>query len=65
MKTAWALGLDYGYEGKTAPLALFKSKMEAEAVRDLMAASHGTGTYLVEVAYWPYVSPPPPSKPQS
>ena len=53
MKTAWALGLDYGCEGQQPPLTLFTNKAEAEAAKELMTSGNGTGTYLVEVPFWP------------
>ena len=56
METAWALGMDYGgYEGQRPPLTLFKTKEDAEAAQKIATRTYGTGTYLVEVPYWPDV----------
>lgn len=53
MNTVWAIGLDYGVEGQQPPLTVFADKTTAEASQKLMAANYGTGTYLVEVPFWP------------
>ena len=53
----YAIGLDYGYEGKTPPLTLARDKETADAIVEIMAQNHGTKTYCVPVSMWPSVRP--------
>lgn len=53
LKSAWAIGLDYGCEGKTSPLTLCETEEEAKAICKAMSSANGTGTYCVEVPFFP------------
>lgn len=54
-KSVYVLGLDFGPEGKQAPLTVFTNHEEAEATRQLVSRYHGTTAYLEEVPFWPNV----------
>lgn len=53
MKALYAIGLDYGSEGKSLPLTLVEDPDLAESIRSIISRAHGTSTFCVEVPLWP------------
>ena len=60
----WAVGKDYGTEGKRAPVALVPTEEEAMGLKELFTRMYFESWYIVEVPVWPEIAPdePPPRK---